>query len=251
MARILTEETSLARKRDALMHETDVLSRLLRYEWIGAGALLLAGAILWWVRDSAAIFGLGVAGLIFAVAHTFRIRENRGEEQSVRAGLRGEADVTRALSQTLDNTHYIFNDLLIRNGRTSAQIDHLVVGPRGLFLVETKNWRGHIEGGAGDEQWTQTRAPGVPPIRLHNPIIQARRQANFLRESLRRAGVRSPEIHPLVVFRSPRTTFRISDADLPLLRPDEAARHIRDFTATEPCDEAQVDAVVQHLMRIA
>ena len=80
MARIVTEETSLTRRRERLSRETAALNRLVGYEWIGAGILLVAGTVLLWLRDSATVLGLGIAGLIFAFAHGFRIRENRDEE---------------------------------------------------------------------------------------------------------------------------------------------------------------------------
>ncbi len=248
MARILTEETSLTRKRDALLRESAALGRIVRYEWIAAGALTLAGAVVFVVSRSSVVFALGLMAGVFAYAHRYRIRENQREERSVQAGLRGEADVTRTLSDALDNTHYLFNDLLIRDGRSTAQIDHLVVSPKGIFVVETKNWRGHIEGDARSERWSQTRQPGEAPVSVHNPILQARRQVDFLKTFLARTRVNGPDVHAMVIIRSPRTTFRVRDADMPVLRPDEAARYISGFNPPSVCTEAQIDAVVAQLM---
>ena len=65
-------------------------------------------------------------------------------------GAEGEERVTRALSE-LPDTFTVINDYWLefsqpiydRNNNDrilSIQIDHLVVGPTGLYLVETKNW---------------------------------------------------------------------------------------------------------------
>ena len=249
MARILTEETSLTRKRDALIHESEILKRIVRYEWIACAGLVLAGVGVVLVRGSYTILVIGVIAGVFAFAHRFRIRENQREEKSVQAGLRGEADVTRIFSRALDNTHYLFNDLLIRDGRATAQIDHLVVSPRGIFVVETKNWRGHIEGDARADRWSQTRQPGDAPISVHNPILQAQRQADFVKSFLSRVKVNGPAVHALVIIRSPRTTFRVLNADMPVLRPEEAARFISEFMPSAACSDADVDAVVSQMMR--
>ncbi len=65
-------------------------------------------------------------------------------------GARGEEAVIGALL-ALPDTYYVHNNVRIDLGRAaynkklgeynrSAQIDHAVVGPTGLFLLETKNW---------------------------------------------------------------------------------------------------------------
>jgi hypothetical protein len=247
MARIVTEATSLTRKRDGLHRETAGLNLLQRIEIALAGALLVPGVILFAARGKTALLWTSLILGVAAAAHRLRIRENRSEERAVQAGLRGEADVARTLSEALDQTHYLFNDLLIRDGRATAQIDHLVVSPKGLFVIETKNWRGHIEGHAQEERWAQTREPGQAPVPVFSPILQAKRQAEFLREYLARTGITVPDIHPLVVFRSPRTTFSVHGADLPVLRPAEAARHIAGFAAPRLYTEAELDALLRHL----
>lgn len=66
-------------------------------------------------------------------------------------GAIGEETVINALSRLPDEYH-LFNDVNLRfhppihwkeknDYIKSSQIDHIVVGPTGLFLVETKNWK--------------------------------------------------------------------------------------------------------------
>ena len=38
----------------------------------------------------------------------------------------------------------LFNDLVVVDGDTIRQIDHLILTNRGIFIVETKHWRGDI-----------------------------------------------------------------------------------------------------------
>lgn len=249
MARILTEESSLTRKRKALERETGALQTLLRWEAALAAALVITGAAVYFVRGHDALFWLGVAASVFFLAHYVRIRQNSREEKIVQAGLRGETEVTRKLAESLDNTHYIFNDLLVKMGRQSAQIDHLVVSPKGIFAIETKNWRGHIEGDAEEDRWNQTKEPGKPSIRVFNPIKQSQRHVEILRAALERAGVDWPGVMSLVVFLSPRTSFKVHHAVTPVLRPDEAVQYIANYQADREYVEDEINAVVNFLMR--
>ena len=65
-------------------------------------------------------------------------------------GAVGELQAVKALS-SLDDSYYIINDLQLKfnppiydkrnNDRIySIQVDHVVVGPTGVFIIETKNW---------------------------------------------------------------------------------------------------------------
>ena len=50
----------------------------------------------------------------------------------------------------LPDEYVIFNDLLFESNGRSTQIDHIVVSPYGVFVIETKGYKGWILGG-GDE----------------------------------------------------------------------------------------------------
>ena len=58
-----------------------------------------------------------------------------------------EKRVQRILSGLPQNEYITINDVLIRrpNGNTT-QIDHVVVSPYGVFVMETKNYHGYVHG---------------------------------------------------------------------------------------------------------
>ena len=249
MARIMTEESTLTRRRKALSKETQTLQRLLRVEAGLAAALLLAG-LAWYVwQGSGALLGLGLFLALCFGAHWLRIRQNSREDRIVQAGLRGETEVTRQLGEALDNDHYIFNDVVIKNGRQSAQIDQLIVCPKGLFAIETKNWRGHIEGREDDERWTQIKQPDTSGIKVYNPIRQTRRHVEVLTGALKRAGLPAPPIQSMVVFLSRNTTFDVPDASIPVVRPAEAVSYIAKHEVAHACTEAEIAPLVEWLMK--
>lgn len=64
------------------------------------------------------------------------------------AGAAGERLVADELAK-LREAWTVLHDRLIRPGRSEANLDHVVVGPGGLFLVDAKNWSGNVTAGDG------------------------------------------------------------------------------------------------------
>lgn len=95
----------------------------------------------------------------------------------------GEKKVTLGLWLTLDSEVYRrIDDLVVpaRNGTT--QIDHVLVSPYGIFVVETKNYKGWIFGSPDDDSWTQ--ALTGRKSRFQNPLKQNYRHTRCLAEYL-------------------------------------------------------------------
>ena len=88
--------------------------------------------------------------LILVVILVVYLRLNRAKL----LGKWGEKKVSLLLG-LLGNGYKVFNDVIIRNGNWTSQIDHLIISHYGLFVIETKNYNGWIYGGADQEQWTQ------------------------------------------------------------------------------------------------
>lgn len=90
------------------------------------------------------IFALGF--IIFVCGNSLVSRSSKG--WSWAKGLEGENLVLRYL-KTLPKDYFIFNDVKFQGSR--GNIDHIVIGPNGMFVVETKNYSGkwRIDG----DQW--------------------------------------------------------------------------------------------------
>lgn len=95
----------------------------------------------------------------------------------------GEARVNARL-ETLDPTRYIvLNDVMLPAAGATTQIDHIVVSRFGIFVVETKTYRGWIFGNETDARWTQSIYRHKE--RFQNPIRQNYRHLKTLSELLR------------------------------------------------------------------
>ncbi|WP_456273107.1 NERD domain-containing protein [Bacillus sp. AK031] len=86
-------------------------------------------------------------------------------------GMIGEGWVKFYLRKLDQEKYYILHDILLpgQNGNTT-QIDHVVVSPYGIFVIETKNYKGWIFGSEKSKKWTQQIYKHKQ--QFHNPIHQ-------------------------------------------------------------------------------
>jgi len=104
-------------------------------------------------------------------------------------GARGEEKVSGILERLPDGYH-VFNDFAAGNGH----VDHVVVGPGGVFAVETKFWNGKVTVEDG-----HILVDGQLPNR--SPLAQANREAASVRTALAAAGWNGL-VTPVVAFAS-------------------------------------------------
>jgi len=129
-------------------------------------------------------------------------------------GQKGENSVIRELSRLNGKIYFIINDLLFRksNGLT-IQIDHVVVSPYGVFVIETKNISGYIYGSETANQWLR-RWKGYAPggiyeedeLSFDNPIRQNEAHIDALSERIGR-GMQIP-YYSVIAF-SPEATLKV------------------------------------------
>lgn len=85
--------------------------------------------------------------------------------------------------QELPEEYVVFNDLLFESNGYSTQIDHIVVSPYGVFVIETKGYKGWILGRENGEYWTQTIYKSKH--QFYNPIKQNAGHVRFLHHLLK------------------------------------------------------------------
>lgn len=131
--------------------------------------------------------------LILVIILAVYLRLNRAKLR----GKWGEKKVSLLLG-LLGNGYKVFNDVIIKNGDWTSQIDHLIISHYGLFVIETKNYKGWIYGGADQEQWTQNI--WGHKASLSNPIRQNRGHIMALKKILPEYSVN--QYKSIIVFSS-------------------------------------------------
>ena len=66
----------------------------------------------------------------------------------------GEKRVARKLDW-LSKEYIILNDIMLPTQYGTTQIDHIVISPYGIFVIETKNYKGWIFGHENSEEWNK------------------------------------------------------------------------------------------------
>ena len=141
---------------------------------------------------------LGVAGAGFLAAAIFLVWAVRDGLKGIDAffkGARGEESVAVLLA-ALPRGFHVFHDFVCGG---AGSIDHVAVGPTGLFVIETKCWSGEVTF-EGEELLVNGALPSRPPLKQAR--VSARALARFLAD---RAGSETVCV-PVVCFAS--DTFR-------------------------------------------
>ena len=114
------------------------------------------------------------SGKIEGTEFADKIRQNGHGHRCYIDGLStSELYIVNLLSQNLDHKDYfIFNNLIIPSEVSkTAQIDHVVVSKYGIFVIESKKYKGWIFAGMHDKKWTQRFFNGKT-FQFGNPILQ-------------------------------------------------------------------------------
>lgn len=119
-------------------------------------------------------------------------------------GKLGEKRVARKLDW-LPKEYITLNDILLPTNYGTTQIDHIVVSPYGIFVIETKNYKGWIFGHENSEEWKQCLLGkkrfwgwSSEQYKLMNPIRQNAAHARAVKTILKEVG--NFAIIPMVVF---------------------------------------------------
>ena len=111
-------------------------------------------------------------------------------------GKLGEFKVNVGISLLLDRkVYHLVKNVTLPVGDGTTQIDHLVVSPYGIFVIETKNITGWIFGQPNQAQWMQVIYRFKQ--RFQNPLRQNYMHVKAVRDLL---GLEPDQAHNVVVF---------------------------------------------------
>lgn len=99
------------------------------------------------------------------------------------SGEYGERKTNELLSDLKLEDEEIISDYIAsrnRNNTASIQIDHIFISHKGVFVIETKDYRGRIYGSRNQNSWTQVLAYGEVKNKLYNPIKQNETHCNYV-----------------------------------------------------------------------
>ena len=111
-------------------------------------------------------------------------------------GYVGEKLVAKKLSKLNKRKYKIINNLLLITLKGTAQIDHIVISQYGIFVIETKNYKGIITGNEYDDNWNQILFNNKEVLR--NPIKQNNGHIKALKDVI--PALRYKKINSIILF---------------------------------------------------
>jgi hypothetical protein len=144
------------------------------------GLLKAGGQLPWW---------MWLGGLIMIPALMKRVEHetDRSTGRAIRGAIAEESVATEL--EKLDDRFHVIHDVIVGPGN----IDHVVIGPAGLFTVETKSHRGHVTFDG------EKLLLGGRPFEK-NFLAQAYAESMALKEYLKKATGHDFDVRPLLVF---------------------------------------------------
>lgn len=112
-----------------------------------------------------------------------------------RIGAEGEYLVQVELNKLPRQSYVVFNDILLGNGKYT-QVDHVVVSPYGVFVIETKNYGGQVYGHLNASQWTHVTRRNKH--KFYNPLKQNEAHISAINKAV--GYDLGDKIHSVVVF---------------------------------------------------
>ena len=150
-------------------------------------------------QQDIAVGGAIVLGLLLLLLllRRRRLRRRRLRRPPVNAG---ERLVSSGLRQRYRDW-ILIDDIMLPSGPGTTQIDHVLVSPSAVFIIETKDMNAWVFGAPGDKQWTlaykNEDEVESRKFRIYNPLRQNQGHARVI-DGLR--VVESRRIRPVVVF---------------------------------------------------
>lgn len=208
MSRVVKIKSELKKnKNKAFFKTTLVILLVLLFACLGFGLLF---AILLKKSTISIVFPivlLAVALVLFVVFLAFR--KNLGILQS---GVKGE-EATLKILQKLPKEYTILTNPVILNRGITMELDFVVIGKNGVFIVESKNYRGIISGKTSKQTWKQVKHGKNDKVyekEINNPVKQSFRQGKRMAEMFRDFDI-TADIYPIVYFVDERSELKILD----------------------------------------
>jgi len=166
------------------------------FMWIVAIVIFVTAAINeWWTQRPPAPIFMTACALVVVIVGIVRIRTAFRQGHNLRLGFRGERVVGQLLEGMRSEGYYVFHDIAGGN----FNVDHVLVGPAGVFVIETKT--------------ISKPAKGPPTITYdgqcvvadgksfeRDPIVQARACRDHIRKIIAQTTDIKPKMRGVVLF---------------------------------------------------
>ena len=167
----------------------------------------------------------------------------RREIRNLNQAEKGERRVSELLTQLRRKRYVAFDDLVV----DQSNIDHVLVGPGGIFAIEMKAYSIFGNGCVGVDESGVLRIGNKPAIK--DPLHQAARSAANVAKILKERARKDFDVTPVLIF--PGWTLRGARAETGVVVLNDGM--ISDFFESRPTvlSDEQITHICSHLDQTA
>ncbi len=215
---------------------------LLRAFWPLLVICFVTGYLLraWFPVPSLSVSQVGILFFLVAVAAAILLAWGDRRLGNYLKGAKGEEWVAHELA-FLNADYTVFNGLRLRGGKQN--FDHIIVGPAGVFVVETKNWKGSVEFRDG-RLYAGGKEPSRPPLK------QVKAATAELVSWIDDAGCGDIPIHSVLCFLGTKLPEELMNVNGVVVCIGTRLIEVLQETFDEPISERMRENVVDELRKV-
>ncbi|WP_372807268.1 nuclease-related domain-containing protein [Pontiella sp.] len=215
---------------------------LLRAFWPLLVICFFTGYLLraWFPRPQLGVSAVGVLFFLVAVAAAILLAWGDKRLGNFLKGAKGEEWVAHELA-FLSSEYTVFNGLRLGGGKQN--FDHIIVGPAGVFVVETKNWKGSVEFHDG-KLFAGGKEPSRPPLK------QVKAAAAELVAFIDDAGCGDLPIHSVLCFLGTKLPQEIMNVNGVVVCAGTRLVEVLQETFADPVSMGLREQVVHELRKV-
>ncbi len=183
---------------------------------------------------------IGILFFLVAVAAAILLAWGDRRLGNFLKGAKGEEWVAHELA-FLSAEYTIFNGLRLGGGKQN--FDHIIVGPAGVFVIETKNWKGSVEFRDG-RLFAGGKEPSRPPLK------QVKAAAAELVSYIDDAGCGDVPVHSVLCFLDTKLPEEIMNVNGVVVCAGKRLVDVLQETFDEPIAESMRELVVSELRKV-
>jgi len=165
-------------------------------------------------------------------------------------GLEGEHTTIEAL-QKLPDSYYLINDVNLPNGY--GNIDHIVLGSNGIFIIETKNFEGQIR--CEGDTWYQYKDTWKIPeeYEIKSPSKQVKGNALKLKQYIESKNIFNKSlriwVEGIVVFSHDNVTLSCENQTVSIFKVNQLCHYIKNKKSKVKFSSQELKKVAKILLR--
>lgn len=152
----------------------------------------------------------------------------------------GEEEVKKVLSKI--SGYKLLNDIMIRKENGTSQIDHILVGKKGVFVIETKDYSGTIKGEEYSKYWVQTI--NKRKNYFYNPIKQ-----NYGHIKSVEKLIKEKDIYISLIVFTNKSKLKGLKTETPVIQVKKLKKFIRKYKSDIKLSSDQIEEIYKSLKR--